>query len=73
MTLNITMASSNVQQFKLLRSFLGPTGFYRDFITNYSDVALPLTILTRKGGPDKVGLAPEQEKAFGLFTSLLLS
>ena len=37
-----------------VRSFLGLTGFYRDFIPNYSDIALPLTMLTRKGSSDKV-------------------
>ena len=51
---------------KQVRSFLGLTGFYRDFIPNYSDVALPLTMLTRKGSPDKVSWGLEQEKAFGL-------
>ena len=37
-----------------VRSFFGLTGFYRDFIPNYSDIALPLTSLTRKGSSDKV-------------------
>jgi hypothetical protein len=32
-----------------VRSFLGFANFYRTFIRNYSDLALPLTRLTHKG------------------------
>ena len=47
-----------------VRSFLGLTGFYRDFIPNYSDIALPLTTLTRKGSSDKVEWGDSQERSF---------
>ena len=31
-----------------VRSFLGLSGFYRKFVLNFSRIALPLTLLTRK-------------------------
>ena len=31
-----------------VRSFLGLSGFYRKFVKNFSHIALPLTLLTRK-------------------------
>ena len=34
---------------KDIQSFLGFTNSYRHFISNYSDIAVPLTRLTRKG------------------------
>ena len=45
-------------------SFLGLTGFCRDFIPNYSDIALPLTTLTRKYSSDKVEWGDSQERCF---------
>ncbi|KAJ3537203.1 hypothetical protein NMY22_g5693 [Coprinellus aureogranulatus] len=36
---------------KEVQSFLGFANFYRRFIFNYSDIAVPLTRLTRKGTP----------------------
>ncbi|XP_072179722.1 LOW QUALITY PROTEIN: uncharacterized protein [Diadema setosum] len=47
-----------------VRSFLGLCGYYRDYIPNYADVALPLTNLTRKGRPGDVVWGPEEESAF---------
>ena len=32
-----------------IRSFLRPTGYYRQFIEGFSKIALPLTRLTQKG------------------------
>ena len=34
-----------------IRSFLGLAGYYRKFIEGFSKLALPLTMLTRKGQP----------------------
>ena len=39
---------------KELRAFIGLAGFYRDFIPNFSAVAVTLTDLTKKGQPNKV-------------------
>ena len=39
---------------KGIRSFLGLTGYYRNFIPNYSAVAAPMTDLTRNGGPNNI-------------------
>ncbi|XP_077531284.1 uncharacterized protein LOC144143395 [Haemaphysalis longicornis] len=49
---------------KAVQSFLGLTGYYRNFIPNYAELAKPLTDLTRKGEKNTVTWGPEQEKAF---------
>src|SRR6266481_7738070 len=51
--------SSNVKQ---VQSFLGFTNFYRHFIVNFSDTAIPLTQLTRKA--HKFMWGPEHQAAF---------
>lgn len=45
---------------KQVRSFLGLTGYYRDFIPNYADLTCPLSDLTRKGQPSVVSWAPSK-------------
>ena len=52
-------APTNVKE---VRSFLGFANFYRDFIEEFSDLAAPLTLLTRKDCPFKWTKA--QEHAF---------
>nr|XP_018672786.1 uncharacterized protein zf(cchc)-26 isoform X2 [Ciona intestinalis] len=47
-----------------VRSFLGLTGYYRDYIANYAAVAVPLTDLTKKGHPDIVEWGDAQDRAF---------
>ena len=47
-----------------VRLFLGLTGFYRKFIPNYSEIAVPLTDLTKKGHPNKVVWEESQERAY---------
>ena len=49
---------------KLVRAFLGLTGYYRKFIPGYSEVAAPLTDLTRKSVPTRVRWESECEKSF---------
>lgn len=49
---------------KQVRSFLGLTGFYRNYIPNYSTIAAPLTDLTKKGAPNKVVWGDPQERSF---------
>ena len=49
---------------KQVRSFLGLVGFYRRFIQGFSDIALPLTNLTKGGGSPVVKWSSECETAF---------
>ena len=35
-----------------MRSFLGLTGYYRDYIPHYAAIAAPLTDLTKRGAPE---------------------
>ncbi|XP_078246874.1 uncharacterized protein LOC144588278 [Pogona vitticeps] len=49
---------------KQVRSFLGLIGYYRKFIPDFSNLAAPLTELTRKREPVKVKWTPECQKAF---------
>ena len=49
---------------KQIRAFLGLTGFFRDYIPSYADIALPLTDLTKKGLPEKVKWGTEQDQSF---------
>ncbi|XP_067939845.1 LOW QUALITY PROTEIN: uncharacterized protein [Watersipora subatra] len=45
-------------------SFLGLTGYYREFVPNYAVIASPLSDLTKKGQPNKVIWTDAQEKAY---------
>ena len=47
-----------------VRAFLGLTGYYRRFIPNYSETALPLTDLTKKNAPNRVVWSADCEAAF---------
>src|SRR5215469_13686589 len=58
---------------KGVRSFLGLTGYYREFIPNYAAVASPLTDLTRKGEPNKIKWSENCEKAYQHLKMALLS
>ena len=49
---------------KQIRSFLGMVGFYRRFIPQFAEIALPLTNLTIKGNPNKLVLEGEHQRAF---------
>ena len=56
---------------KEVRSFIGLTSYYRKFVPNFSEVALPLTDLTRKGNPNKVNWGEAQDKAYRTLKDLL--
>ena len=47
-------ASPRPRTKKEVRQFLGLAGYYRQFVPNFSDLASPLTDLTRKRAPDTV-------------------
>lgn len=47
-----------------LRSFLGLAGYYRSFIPNYAEVAIPLTDKLKKGEPNKIRWEEAQERSF---------
>lgn len=47
-TLDKILGSRRPQNKKQVRSFLGLTGYYRQFIPSYAEIAKPLTDLTRK-------------------------
>lgn len=49
---------------KGVRSFLGFANFYREFMPDFSEVAAPLTALTKKDVVFRWG--PDEEQAFGL-------
>jgi hypothetical protein len=49
---------------KAVRSFLGMCNFYRTYIPNYSELALPLTDLTKAKGCNKFTLNDEQRASF---------
>ncbi|XP_064469691.1 uncharacterized protein LOC135384419 [Ornithodoros turicata] len=47
-----------------VRSFLGLTGYYREFIPNYAAITAPLTELTKKQKSNQVVWTAEHETAF---------
>ena len=49
---------------KLLRSFLGMCAFYRNYIPNYSQVALPLTDLTKNRQANNIVFNETERSAF---------
>ncbi|XP_039513052.1 uncharacterized protein LOC120468602 [Pimephales promelas] len=49
---------------KEVRQFLGLAGYYRRFVPNYSDLASPLTDLTKKGAPDTIQWTEQCQWAF---------
>ena len=54
-----------------VRSFLGLAGYYREFIPNFSTVAVPLMDLNKKGQPNVVRWGEPQEKAFQTLKGML--
>ena len=59
---------------KQVRSFLGLVGFYRQFIKNFSELAAPLTELTKKGQRNQdIKLGKSQENTFNQLRKALVS
>ena len=56
---------------KQVRSFLGLTGYYRDFIQNYSTIVAPLTDLTKKAKPNRVLWEEKHENSYNELKSAL--
>ncbi len=54
-----------------VRSFLGLAGYYRKFIPNFAEIAVPITDLTKKGQPNVVRWGDAQERAFQLLKQML--
>ena len=54
-----------------VRSFLGLTGYYRDYIPNYAVIAAPLSDLNRKGNPNVVPWDVAQDNAFNALKASL--
>ena len=49
---------------KQIRSFLGLVGFYRRFVPNFSEIAVPLTEATKDRAPVKVAWTDDCDRAF---------
>ena len=59
---------------KQVRGFLGLAGFYRKFIPNFSEIAAPLTDLTKKDRPNRIkDWLSHHERAFQTLKSRLTS
>jgi len=49
---------------KMLRIFLGMAGFFKNFVYNYSEIAVPLTNLTKAKQSNKISFNEEEKQAF---------
>ncbi|CAM4560220.1 unnamed protein product [Lepidochelys kempii] len=58
---------------KQVQSFLGLAGYYRQFVPQYSQIAAPLTDLTKKEQPNSVQWTKECQKAFNQLKATLMS
>lgn len=58
---------------KMVRSFNGLMGYYRNHIPNFAHIVYPLTELTRKCKPNKVEWNAEHEHAFNTLKQKLVS
>src|SRR4029077_13827017 len=56
---------------KLLRGFLGMLNFYRVYIPRFSEIALPLTELTKKSSSNKICFNEDQRNAFQMLKEKL--
>jgi putative transposase len=67
------LSSASITTKKQLRSALGLINFFRDFIPNCAEIALPLTVLLKKNKPEKVILNDVCESALKRLKDMLLS
>ncbi|CAI5771464.1 Hypothetical predicted protein [Podarcis lilfordi] len=58
---------------KKVRAFLGLASYYRKFIPKFSEIAVPLSDLTRKKEPDMVNWTAACQRAFDALKSALTS
>uniref|UniRef100_A0A8C3P213 Gypsy retrotransposon integrase-like protein 1 n=1 Tax=Chrysemys picta bellii TaxID=8478 RepID=A0A8C3P213_CHRPI len=58
---------------KQVQSFLGLAGYYRRFVPHYSQIATPLTDLTRKNQPNEVQWTEKCQRAFNQLKAALMS
>ncbi|XP_078245873.1 uncharacterized protein LOC144587973 [Pogona vitticeps] len=58
---------------KKIKSFLGLVGYYRKFIPRFSEIATPLTDLTRKKTDDRVPWTSDCEEAFQRLKEALIN
>jgi len=58
---------------KQVQSFLGLTGYYREYIPQYSSIAAPLTDLTKKGLPNKIKWTTKENEAFETLQNALIA
>ncbi|CAM4363430.1 unnamed protein product [Caretta caretta] len=58
---------------KQVQSFLGLAGYYRRFVPHYSQIAAPLTDLTKKKQPNAVQWTEKCQKAFNKLKATLMS
>jgi len=58
---------------KQLKSFLGLTNYFRDFISHYATLAFPLTELLARHKPDKLAWGEPQQSAFDALRTALIS
>eukprot|EP00112_Aurelia_sp_Birch-Aquarium-sp1_P002846 Seg1316.1 transcript_id=Seg1316.1/GoldUCD/mRNA.D3Y31 product="Retrovirus-related Pol polyprotein from transposon 17.6" pseudo=true protein_id=Seg1316.1/GoldUCD/D3Y31 len=58
---------------KEVKSFLGLTGYYRNFFPNYAAIASPLSDLTKKGLPNEVEWNDAHEKAYGTLKKMTVT
>ncbi|CAM5160097.1 unnamed protein product [Natator depressus] len=58
---------------KQVQSFLGLAGYYRRFVQHYSQIATPLTDLTKKKQPNAIQRTEECQKAFNQLKATLMS
>ena len=58
---------------KNVRSFLGLTGYYHEFVPYYAAIAVPLTDATRKGQHNQVIKGDALEKAYTTLKAMITS